>query len=64
VSITAAVVDVADRATVHTIEIRNPRFVEGPAWYGLRAEQRALPLSELGCRALAFHIATTTLSSR
>lgn len=33
-------------------------------WYGLRSHDRAQPLSDVGCRALAFHLATTTLKSR
>jgi hypothetical protein len=64
VSITAAIADVADAAIVHALELRSPRFNAEPAWYGLRSQERARPLSDLGCHALAFHLVTTTLKSR
>lgn len=34
------------------------------SWYGLRAEERVHPISELGRRVLRFQIKATTLNSR
>lgn len=63
-SITAAMADVVDNTIVRTIELSSPAFDERPAWYGLRSQKRAKPLSDLGILALGLHLATTTPKER
>jgi len=64
VSTTAILVRNDEDVSVPTIELRHSKFGAERDWYGLRSHERAQPLSDVGCRALAFHIATTTLKSR
>lgn len=40
------------------------RIAEKPSWYGRRASEHALPLTDLGCRTLGVHLTTTTIKDR
>lgn len=44
----------------------NPQGADQPErhWYGRRASEHALPLSDLGCRTLGVHLTTTTIKER
>lgn len=54
----------ADCRLVATIELRHPsvEFTRRPAndWRGLKASDRAHPLTDLGRRLLGLHLTTTT----